>query len=70
MPIKHIRDEPYPDYVVENLEKLAAEFPDWDFWWTSAFGHEYCAGPPGERGKIFHRTPDGIAEQITRGKER
>ena len=70
MSIRYVRDDPNPDYVEDNLEKLAVSFPDWDFWWSPTFGTEYCAGRPGERGSIFHTTPEGIAEQITQGGER
>lgn len=64
MPVRHIRETPNPDEVEENLEKLAAEFPDWDFWWTPNIWPHYCAGRAGEKGSIFHGTPEDVAGQI------
>lgn len=69
MPIRYIREAPNPNDVEGNLEKLATEFPDWDFWWSPSFGVKYCAGRKGEIGSINHDRPEGVAEQIRKGEE-
>jgi hypothetical protein len=71
MPIRYLQEAPNPDDVQENLERLAAEFPDWDFWWSPSFGVKYCAGRTGERGSIAHcLTPENVAEQVRQAGKR
>lgn len=64
MPIRYVQDTPNSNDVEKSLEKLDAEFPGWDFWWSPSFGVRYCAGRTGELGSIHGQTPEVVAEKI------
>lgn len=58
----------YPAWVKRELEKLAAEWPDRDFWWVHAYmGHDSWSSRPKGDGPadIIRYSPDEIREALT-----